>query len=84
MSSTPSHPRVAESMHSMHNGHRVQAYRILAATMAAALLGASVLTDARVTAWTVEPHHMQAGLFAFVALAATLPSMLIAWTEREL
>jgi hypothetical protein len=75
---------VDERVRSVRNERYVEAYRILSALTVTVLIVTYIGTDAARIGWTLEARHVHALLWTFVLLSVALPSMLLAWQEREI
>lgn len=75
---------VDERVRAMRNDRYRIAYQVLSAVVMLVLLAAYLATDASRLAWQPEARHVHAAFWAVLGLSLALPSMLVAWHEREL
>jgi hypothetical protein len=75
---------VDERVRAMRNERYRHAYQVLSAVVMVLLLAGYIATDASRLAWQPEARHLHAAFWAVLGLSLALPSMLVAWSEREL
>jgi hypothetical protein len=75
---------IDERMNAVRDRQYRVAYTFLSAGMAAVLVVMWMAADATRIAWQPQAHHLESVFWAFLFFAMCLPSMLVAWTEREL
>jgi hypothetical protein len=74
---------VDERVRAVRNERYVEAYRILSAVTVVILLVSYIGTDASRLAWQLEARHLHAMFWLVLLLSFALPSILLAWSERE-
>ena len=74
---------VDERIRSVRNEHYLYAYRILSALTLVVVLAMYMAADAGRFAWQPAANHVHALFWAVLLLSAMLPSMLLAWSQRE-
>jgi uncharacterized membrane protein len=75
---------VDERVRAMRNDRYRTAYQVLSAVVMLLLLAGYMATDASRLSWKPEAHHLHAAFWTVLGLSLALPSMLVAWSEREL
>ena len=75
---------VDERVRAMRNERYRYAYQVLSAVVMVLLLAGYVATDAARLTWQPEARHLHAAFWWVLGLSLALPSMLVAWNEREL
>lgn len=75
---------VDERVRAMRNDRYRTAYQVLSAVVMLLLLAGYMATDASRLTWQPEAHHLHAAFWTVLGLSLALPSMLVAWSEREL
>jgi hypothetical protein len=75
---------VDERIRAVRNEHYLYAYRILSALVMTAVLVMYMAADGSRLAWQPGANHMHALFWAVLLSSAMLPSMLLAWSQREL
>jgi hypothetical protein len=74
---------VDERVRAMRNERYRYAYGILSAVVMLLLLAGYMATDASRLTWQPEARHLHAAFWWVLGLSLALPSMLVAWGERE-
>ena len=74
---------VDERVRTVRNQRYVEAYRLLSAVMVAVLLVVYIGADAPRIDWVLEARHVHAMFWLVMLMSFALPSMLLAWSERE-
>lgn len=74
---------VDERVRAVRNERYRYAYQVLSALVMLLLLAGYMATDASRLAWQPEARHLHAAFWAVFGLSLALPSMLVAWSERE-
>lgn len=74
-----------ERLVAVRNAAYRTAYRMVAVVTGLTLLAVSLAVDERLgwTAFDLDGHHLRSLLIGFVALAALMPTAVLAWRERE-
>ncbi len=75
---------VDERVRAMRNERYRYAYQVLSAVVMLLLLAGYMATDASRLTWQPEARHLHAAFWMVLGLSLALPSMLVAWGEREL
>ena len=75
---------VDERVRAMRNERYRYAYQVLSAVVMLLLLAGYIATDASRLAWQPEARHLHAAFWTVLGISLALPSMLVAWGEREL
>ncbi len=75
---------VDERVRAMRNERYRTAYQLLSAVVMLLLLAGYLATDASRLTWQPEARHLHAAFWMVLGLSLALPSMLVAWGEREL
>lgn len=75
---------VDERMRAVRDAHYRRAYVMLASLVLPILVGLYVAADARLLQFRPEARHLHALFWVVQLTAMLLPSMLVAWYEREL
>lgn len=75
---------VDERVRAMRNERYRTAYQLLSAVVMLLLLAGYLATDASRLTWQPEARHLHAAFWLVLGLSLALPSMLVAWGEREL
>lgn len=75
---------VDERVRVVRNERYRSAYQVLSAVAVVVLLAGYMATDASRLAWQPEARHLHAAFWSVLGLSLALPSMLMAWSEREL
>ena len=75
---------VDERVRAMRNERYRYAYQVLSAVVMLVLLAGYLATDASRLTWQPEARHLHAAFWLVLGLSLALPSMLVAWGEREL
>lgn len=74
---------VDERIRAVRNEHYLYAYRLLSGGACLVVLLMFMAADARQLAWQVEARHLEALFWAVLLSSLMLPSMLLAWSQRE-
>ena len=74
---------VDERMRAVRNEHYLYAYRILSALMLVVVLAMYMASDAGRLDWQPETAHVHALFWGLLLVSGMLPSMLLAWSQRE-
>lgn len=75
---------VDERVRAMRNERYRTAYQLLSGAVMLLLLAGYMATDASRLTWQPEARHLHAAFWMVLGLSLALPSMLVAWGEREL
>ncbi len=75
---------VDERVRTMRNERYRYAYQVLSGVVMLLLLAGYLATDASRMTWQPEARHVHAAFWMVLGLSLALPSMLVAWGEREL
>jgi hypothetical protein len=75
---------VDERVRAVRNQRYVEAYRLLSAITVAVLLVVFIGADAVRIDWVLEARHVHAMFWLVMLMSFALPSMLLAWSEREI
>lgn len=74
---------IDERIRAVRNEHYLYAYRILSALTLVVVLAMYMAADGSRLAWQPGAHHVHALFWAVLLASAMLPSMLLAWSQRE-
>ena len=74
---------IDERMSAVRNRAYRVAYAALSTATLTVLVGMWISADAARIAWQPQTHHLEALFWGFLFASVCLPSMLVAWTERE-
>jgi hypothetical protein len=74
---------IDERIRAVRNEHYLFAYRILNALTLVVVLAMYMAVDGARIQWQIGSNHVHALFWAILLLSAMLPSMLLAWSQRE-
>ena len=74
---------IDERVRAVRNERYLEAYRILSVVTIVVLLVGYIGTDAPRIGWALEARHVHAMFWLVLFLSLALPSILLAWSERE-
>ncbi len=75
---------IDERIQAVRNEHYLYAYRILCGVLCLVLIAFYMAADARQIQWQPGANHLHALFWGTLLSSAMLPSMLLAWTQREI